>query len=137
MSYKAVNYRYVVWQASVVTVLIYKYNRKVKQFWFWRYLTSGVIWHLSQSSIWPSIYFSSIVISRPNPFLEPTNTKELLQETTDAFDRARTHDLHNTNQTCNPLRHAAPCDDLVARSVLYFSKAFKAMLIIMFLQYTH
>ena len=30
-------------------------------FWFWRYLTRGLIWHLSQSSIGPSIYFSSIV----------------------------------------------------------------------------
>ena len=30
---------------------------------------------LSQSSIRPSIYFSSIVKSRLNPFLEPTSTK--------------------------------------------------------------
>jgi len=32
-------------------------------YWFWRYLTRGLIWHLSQSSIRPSIYFSSIVKS--------------------------------------------------------------------------
>ena len=38
-------------------------------FWFWR--------HLSQSSIWPSIYCSSIVTSRSNPFLEPTSTKQI------------------------------------------------------------
>jgi len=31
--------------------------------------------HLSQSSIRPSIYFSSVVKSRSNPFLEPTSTK--------------------------------------------------------------
>ena len=30
----------------------------------------------SQSSIRPSIYFSSIVKSRSNPFLEPTSTKQ-------------------------------------------------------------
>ena len=30
----------------------------------------------SQSSIWPAIYFSSIVKSRSNPFLEPTSTKQ-------------------------------------------------------------
>ena len=40
-------------------------------FWFRRYLTSELILHLSQSSIRPSIYFSSIVKSRSNPFLEP------------------------------------------------------------------
>ena len=32
-------------------------------FWFWRYLKRGLIWHLSQSSIRPSIDFSSIVKS--------------------------------------------------------------------------
>ena len=32
--------------------------------------------YLSQSSIRPSIYFSSIVKSRSNPFLEPTSTKQ-------------------------------------------------------------
>jgi len=44
--------------------------------WFWRYLTRALIWHLSQSSIWSSIYLSSIVKSRSNPFLEPTSTKQ-------------------------------------------------------------
>ena len=34
---------------------------------FWRYLTRGLIWHLSESSIRPSICFSSIVKSRSNP----------------------------------------------------------------------
>jgi len=43
------------------------------KFWFWRYLTRGLIWHLSQSSIRPSLYFSSIVKSRSNPLLEPTS----------------------------------------------------------------
>ena len=32
----------------------------------WRYLTRGLIWHLSQSSIRPSIYFSSSMTSRSN-----------------------------------------------------------------------
>ena len=45
-------------------------------FWFWRFLTWGLIWHLSQSSIRPSIYFSLIVKSRSNRFLEPTSTKQ-------------------------------------------------------------
>ena len=45
-------------------------------FCFWRYLTRGLIWHISQSSIRPSIYFSSIVNSLSNPFLEPTSTKQ-------------------------------------------------------------
>ena len=44
--------------------------------WFWRYLTRGLIWHLSQTSIRPSIYFSSIVKSRSNPYLEPTSTMQ-------------------------------------------------------------
>ena len=35
--------------------------------WFWRYLTTGFIWHLSQSSIRPSIYFSLILKSRSDP----------------------------------------------------------------------
>ena len=43
----------------------------VKVVWIWRYLTSGLIWHLSRSSIRPSIYFSLIVKSSSNPFLEP------------------------------------------------------------------
>ena len=34
---------------------------------FWRYLTRGIIWHLSESSIRPSICFSLIVKSRSNP----------------------------------------------------------------------
>ena len=32
----------------------------------------------------------------------------MLKETTGAFDGSRTHDLHVTSQTCNPLRHADP-----------------------------
>ena len=40
------------------------------------YTIHTFIWHLSQSSIRPSIYFSSIVKSRSNPFLEPTSTKQ-------------------------------------------------------------
>ena len=75
--------------------------------WFWRSLTRELIWHLSQSSIRPSIYFSSFVKSGPNPFLEPTSTNFLLKDITGAFDGYRTHDLHITSQTCNPLRHAA------------------------------
>jgi len=31
----------------------------------------------------------------------------LFNETTGAFDGARTHDLHITSQMCNPLRDAA------------------------------
>jgi len=34
------------------------------------------LWHLSQSSIRPSNYFSLIVKSLSNPFLEPTSTKQ-------------------------------------------------------------
>jgi len=33
----------------------------------------------------------------------------LFNVTTGAFDVAWTHDLHITNQMCNPLRLAAPC----------------------------
>ena len=73
--------------------------------WFWRYLTRGLIWHLSQSSTRPSIYFSLIVKLCSNPFLEPTSF--LLKETMGAFDGAQTHDLHIMSQTCNPLRHTA------------------------------
>ena len=47
-----------------------------KDFWFWRYFTRGLIWHLSQSHIRSSICFSLIVISRSNLFLEPTSTKQ-------------------------------------------------------------
>ena len=36
----------------------------------------GAYWHLSQSSIRHSIYFSLIVKSRSNPFLEQTSTKQ-------------------------------------------------------------
>ena len=78
--------------------------------WFWQFLTRGLIWHLSQSSVRPSIYFSLIVKSCSNLFLEPTSTMQLgysflLKETTGAFDGARTHDPHITSQTCNPLHH--------------------------------
>ena len=44
----------------------------------WRYLARGFIWHLSQSSIRPSIQFSLIVKSCSNPFLEPTSTKGIV-----------------------------------------------------------
>ena len=50
---------------------LFPWIERPKSIWFWRYLTRGLIWHLSQSSIRPSIYFSSIVTSRSNPFLEP------------------------------------------------------------------
>ena len=43
--------------------------------WFWRYLTRGLIWHLNQSFIRTSIYFSLIVKSRSNSFLEKTVTR--------------------------------------------------------------
>ena len=52
----------------------YTYHKFV--IWFWRYLTKGLIWHLSQSSIKTSIYFSLIVKSSWNPFLEPTSSKQ-------------------------------------------------------------
>ena len=41
-------------------------------------VNEGFIWYLRQSSIRPSIYFSSIVKSRSNLFLEPTGTKQLV-----------------------------------------------------------
>jgi len=41
-----------------------------------RYLTRELICHLSQSSTRPSTYFSLIVITRSNPFHEPTSTKQ-------------------------------------------------------------
>ena len=44
-------------------------------FCFWRYLTRWLIFRLSQSSMSPSLYFSSIVKSRSHPFLEPTSFK--------------------------------------------------------------
>ena len=42
--------------------------------------------------------------------MEPTSTKQeeksfLVKEITGAFAGARTHYLHITSQTCNPLRH--------------------------------
>ena len=49
-------------------------NITILKVWFWRYLTTELIWHLSQSSIRPSIYLSLIVKSRSYPFLEPTST---------------------------------------------------------------
>ena len=81
--------------------------------WFWQYLTQGHIWHLSQSSIGPSIYFSLIVKSHLDLFLEPTCTKQygqifLLKETTEAFDGDQTNDRHIMSQTHNPLCHL-PC----------------------------
>jgi len=45
-------------------------------FWFWQYLKRVLIWHVTQSSIKPSIHFSSIVKSGSNPYLEPTCTKQ-------------------------------------------------------------
>ena len=64
-----------------------------------------IFWH-DQSSIRPSIYFSSIVKQSSNPFQEPTSTEQhvkgfLLKETTGAFDGAGTQDLHITSQVRN------------------------------------
>ena len=69
--------------------------------------TEGLIWHLSQSSIRPSLYFSSIVKSRSNPFLESTSIKQwsfLLKEITGSFDGVRTYECQITSQTRYPLR---------------------------------
>ena len=71
------------------------------------YLTFKSIFHKALNLL------SSIVKSHPNPFLEPSSTKQqwehfLLKETTGAFDGARINHLHITSQTCNPQRHAAP-----------------------------
>ena len=85
----------VVYVISMLCMRVYQYvwlYVSVYCVWFWRYLTRELSLHLSQSSIRPSIYLSSIVKSRSNPFLESTSTK------------ARTHDLHITSQTCNSLR---------------------------------
>ena len=38
---------------------------------FWRYLTRGLIWHLSQSSIRPSIWFSTIVNAQIRSWNQP------------------------------------------------------------------
>ena len=61
---------------KIDNTLVAKYHPKDYFFWCWRYLTRVHIWHLSQSSIRPSIYFSSFVKSGSNPFLEPTSTKQ-------------------------------------------------------------
>ena len=65
--------RYITLQRFWVKMFV---SRVVILVWFWRYLTRGLIWRLSQSSIRPSIYLSSIVISRSNLFLEPTSTNQ-------------------------------------------------------------
>ena len=88
------------------------YNHSIKFIWFWRYLTRGLIWHLSQSSIRPSIYFSLIVkshsksISRTNQYWA-IRVKFLVKENNWAFEGARSPDQHIMSQTSNPLRHAA------------------------------
>ena len=43
---------------------------------FLTYLQLSLFWNLSQSSIRPSIYFSLIVKSHLNLFLEPTSAKQ-------------------------------------------------------------
>ena len=50
--------------------LKFKHISFFSSYFFWRYLTMELIWHLSQSPIRPSIYFSLIVKSRSNLFLE-------------------------------------------------------------------
>ena len=66
---RLVNYLYILLQKNTVHLNCQLFIYTVA-FGFWRYLTRGLIWHLSQSSIRPSIYFSS------NPFLEPTSTQQ-------------------------------------------------------------
>ena len=61
---------------SYVLCLAYIYTHVQYKFWFWRYLTRGLFWHLSQSPKRPSIYFSSILKSRSNLFLEPISNKQ-------------------------------------------------------------
>ena len=56
----------------------------------------GATWNKCQFSIRPSLYFSSIVKSLSNLFLEPSRTKQrgylfLFNETTGAFDGEQTH----------------------------------------------
>ena len=67
----------------------------------------GLIWQFSQSSIRPSLYFSSIVKSGSNPFLGPAvlsnKGKFSCSRKQGAFYGARTHDIHITSQTRNPL----------------------------------
>jgi len=53
-----------------------RYEKVQFSFWFWRYLTRGIIWQLTPSFIRTSVYFSSILKSRSNPFLQPTRIKQ-------------------------------------------------------------
>ena len=86
------------WEEYIQTIIVLLFSR---------YLTWDLIWHLSQSSIRPSVYFSSIVKSRSNPFLESTSIKQwsfLLKEITGSFDGVRTYECQITSQTRYPLR---------------------------------
>jgi len=67
-----------------------------------------------------SLYFSSIVKSRSNPFLEPTSTKQwgkrfLVKETSGAFDGVR-QDWSIISQTRYPLHHTAR--SVLSRSIM-------------------
>ena len=67
--------RFLLFDAIGKPVAIFLFELSLKpcnSIWVWRYLTRRLIWHLSQSSTRPSLYFSSIVKSRSSPFLEPT-----------------------------------------------------------------
>ena len=86
---------------------------------FWSFLfgltisKEGLISHLSQSSISPSIPFSLIGKSRSNTFLELTNTKQwglsvMLKKTMEAFDGVQTYNWQINRQMRYPLCHAAP-----------------------------
>ena len=61
-------------QNKNLRLFMFSINKLLVWLLFWQYLTRGV-WHLSQCSIRPSIYFSLIVKSRSYPFLESTSTK--------------------------------------------------------------
>ena len=87
------------------------YNLKHPGYYFWRYLTRRLIWHLSQSSIRPSILVWLLNHARIRSWNQPVLSNQgniLAKEIMGAFDGAQTHDLHIMSQTCNPLQHAAP-----------------------------
>ena len=49
-------------------------------FWFWYYLTRELTWHTYKSTMRPSMYFSLILKSRSNPFLDLTSTMQYILE---------------------------------------------------------
>ena len=101
-------------------------------FWFWRYLTRGLIWYLNQTSIRPSIYLVRLwnhtrIRSWNQPVL--SNNENISCSRKQREPLMGLEPTTSTSQTCNPLRHIVQNTCQVYTHLLYTHRLLDSLVV--------